>query len=209
MKNIKPLFEFFKFLFQHCVLSVYECCAGHFNKGLPSKIKILILLSAIFVPCFLQFPSVLFGQDRPDSINGHFVFCEGSAECIKSERPITHGGNFIGKGTFEFNNGTSDYSLPISFNGEEMVYKWDNKDKNSGQRSSVQPSFLFGKFDNPFNHGPGESFLYWFVIWGLSLFSVCMTTFNKNDAQRSASPEPRHLRGPCVGGGCAIYNFVI
>jgi len=77
--------------------------------------------SLIFIPCLLQFPLIVFGQDGPDGVNGSFMAAESNGESVHREQIVADSGNFSSKSTFIRGDGGANFGFFVSDNGKPMA----------------------------------------------------------------------------------------
>lgn len=111
MKRMKSFLEVIEHHAICRIVSEVNGGTGRFYKASVIKSKISAL-TAIFIPCLLQFQLLGFGQNWPDSVNGTFMFIKVAREGIQVKSVVGDCRNTVGEGGLEVVNGISQF-LPF------------------------------------------------------------------------------------------------
>ncbi|MBA3008385.1 MAG: hypothetical protein KJ900_12810 [Proteobacteria bacterium] len=162
MKIMKSFFKVIKMFF---IINKHECGTGSLNKAKVVKTKVIVF-AAIFIPCLLQFPLVVFGQDRTDGVNSGLVELQSNSKGVDGERIIADGSNFGGKSRFVSNNSSSklsSFTPPVGKTVDGNIPKKDNHKANKSE-----DSFSFQDDD------------YWLLRFYLFLFAGFLVAHSGN-----------------------------
>ena len=166
MKIVKIFFE----LFEKITICRINHCTHGGNKFFRFKANIFIfaIYTTILIPCLLQFPLIAFGQDGHDFVDSGLMNIKISGECIKSKSIIIDSGDTIRKGRLIRKNGATKNCLFVPPVGKKMADTLKDNSKNStkeqGDNNSVEPSFFYRQFVDPFSHEPADSILFWAIV---------------------------------------------
>lgn len=144
--------SFFKFLKFSIICMTTRFCNVFFG----SQIKVVVF-AAIFVPCFLQFPLVSFGQDGVDIGNSSLGIVEVDRKHVEFRENKFES---TGTGTEEIFFISSDGKNVVGLLGEPS----NKNTSDNGKDESVEPSFFHRQFVDPFHYEPMESILYWIMM---------------------------------------------
>jgi hypothetical protein len=130
MQHPKPFFE----VFEKLLVCGVQCSIARCHKVLSVKAAAFAL---IFIPCLLQFPLIVFGQNGSDRINGCLVPFKCVGESVHSEKVIADGGNFSGEGGFISGDGRTEDISFVPPQGKPMGGQHTEQDASDSEQRDV------------------------------------------------------------------------